>query len=280
MAEASTVAAHIASLSADASLARASLRALATALLPPTGERAALLDEHAFDLLEPLLSLAASATPRPAAREAHALLAGLATVVGPREGVVMLLGVLSAGAPPRSQLLVVAMLAAVLPRVRRRRHEMLSSTLEALSARYLARGAWPAADWDAAAEEETAAAEEAAAAEAEATTAVEEAAAAAAGAGAEREKEAVGAAEREEVEAAVAGEALEAATRSDSGSGAALLALLARCAASVIPDGIPDGAGQSTSDERTADAAPTHAVLETFLEALVERAAREGLGEI
>lgn len=280
MQKASTVAAHIASLSADASLARASLRALATALLPPTGERAALLDEHAFDLLEPLLSLAASATPRPAAREAHALLAGLATVVGPREGVVMLLGVLSAGAPPRSQLLVVAMLAAVLPRVRRRRHEMLSSTLEALSARYLARGAWPAADWDAAAEEETAAAEEAAAAEAEATTAVEEAAAAAAGAGAEREKEAVGAAEREEVEAAVAGEALEAATRSDSGSGAALLALLARCAASVIPDGIPDGAGQSTSDERTADAAPTHAVLETFLEALVERAAREGLGEI
>lgn len=131
----------------------AALRTLAARLLLPQGKAAEQLDEHSFELFEALLALAARRRPRDGPRDEHrdfaaSLLEGIAVAASPREVVVMVLGALSTHAWPYAQCYLLGLLPAVLPRLRRRRLEMLQSCLGALADRYLAPGAWPAVRYD------------------------------------------------------------------------------------------------------------------------------------
>lgn len=140
--------------SADPAEAAEALRSLGARLLPPTGAAAELLDEHSFELFEPLVAIAAGPHPAELCGTASELLAAIAAVASAREVVVMILGVLSTHPQPRAQCSALRLLPAVLPRLRRRRVQMLSSCLGAVADRYLAPGAWPADAWADADEED------------------------------------------------------------------------------------------------------------------------------
>ena len=142
----------VAALSAgSASEAAAALDSLSAQLLDSSDEADQLLDAHSFELFEPCLTLASRGRERRHAKtaaQAERILAAIARAANPREVLLMVLGALSTHPRPMAQCCALSLLPAVLPRLRRRRVEMLTSCLGALADRFLAPGAWSASEWD------------------------------------------------------------------------------------------------------------------------------------
>ncbi|KAL1528443.1 hypothetical protein AB1Y20_009790 [Prymnesium parvum] len=128
--------------SQDAPAALQACEALSCALLPSDAPPSELFDECSFDLFPALLRAAAWRLCRPVA---SALLFRMAELASPRELYCLEMEAFALHPAPQSQLLLLRLLAATLPQIRRRRSEFLVGCLRSLRSRFL--DTWPATEW-------------------------------------------------------------------------------------------------------------------------------------
>ena len=124
----------------DSEAAPAHLASLCEELTAPGG--ALLLDELSFEIFGPVL---ASHSHPSCCETAERVLLALAGAANAREIFCLVMEGFRIHEAPRSQLLMLRLLATLLPRIQRKRAEFYSSALSSLSARFLE--TWPASAW-------------------------------------------------------------------------------------------------------------------------------------
>ena len=124
----------------DSEAAPAHLASLCEELTAPGG--ALLLDELSFEIFGPVL---ASHSHPSCCEAAERVLLALAGAANAREIFCLVMEGFRIHEAPRSQLLMLRLLATLLPRIQRKRAEFYSSALSSLSARFLE--TWPASAW-------------------------------------------------------------------------------------------------------------------------------------